>query len=60
MVGFRIPSLEEPPGASRACKIVITDPPVTQKLDLPGQVGDLAGDQPGPVHHGPHPRLGGQ
>ena len=52
--------LEGHPGVPHACKIVITDPFVTQELDLPGQVGNLAGDQPGPIHHGPHPRLGGQ
>ena len=52
--------LEEHPGALHGDKIVITDNRVTQKLDLPSQIGDLARDQPGSVHHGSHPRLGGQ
>jgi len=54
--------LEERPGVPHVCKIVITivitDPPVTQRLDIPGQVGDLAGDLPGSVHHGLYPGLG--
>ena len=50
--------LEGCPGVPHASKIVITNHPVTQKLDLPGQVGDLAGDQPGSVHHGLYPGLG--
>jgi len=50
--------LGKPPGASRVCKIVITGHRVAQKLDLPGQVRDLARDQPGSVHHGLYPGLG--
>ena len=52
--------LEEHPGVRHACKTVTTDHSVTQKLDLSCQVGDLAGDQLGPVHSGLHPWLGSQ